>query len=126
MIPLYELQIINNSSWDSLKIFNLNQKSDDNDSSYGNMNFSLKTMIIDGTKMLAVKIENSTISTNKSYEIMFYVFGTDDNQQEIISTYMNYPIAKTDESRFNIQTITKGDIKCLTQKYQNDGVYSFT
>ena len=125
MVPLYELQIINNSSWDSLKVFNLNMKSDDNDSKYGSMTFSLNTITIDGTKLLALKIANSTIATNKSYEIMFYVFGTDDNQQDTNSTYMNYPIAKTDESKYQLQTPTKGDIKCITTVYQNDGVFSY-
>ena len=37
------------------------------------------------------------ISTSKSYEIMFYVFGTDDNQQITNSTYMNFPIPKEQE-----------------------------
>ena len=113
MVPLYELQIINNTWFDSLKVFNLNQKSGDNDSKYGNMTFSLKTITIEGTKLLALKIENSTIATNKSYEIMCYVFGTDDNQQITNETYTNYPIAKTDETKYQLKTPTKGDLQCI-------------
>ena len=56
---------------------------------------------------------------------MFYVFGTDDNQQITNETYTNYPIAKTDETKYQLQTPTKGDLKCITTVYQNDGVFSY-
>ena len=58
-IPLYMIDINTNEFWNSMKIFNVNQKSGSNDSTYGSLTFGLYTITIEGNKFLSLKIVNN-------------------------------------------------------------------
>ena len=118
--PLYVLDISTNEFWNSMKIFNVNQKSGSNDSTYGSLTFGLYTITIEGNKFLSLKIVNNNITT-ANYQLTFSVFGIDTNTSED-NEYTGFRIAREQATQYKEQLISKEALPHYISIYQNDGV----
>ena len=106
MEPLYELHVLNTKYYNGLKIFNLFNESDGS-TQYGLIKFGLYTLTMEGIKFLALKLSNSTINTSKNYQIIFDIFGTDENNTEELNKYGLNPMSNDEATGYNLQDITK-------------------
>ena len=122
--PLYEIDVSTNEFWNSMKVFNSNMKSGSNDSIYGNLNFGLYTITIEGNKYLSLKITNNEITT-ANYILSFNVFGIDTNTSED-NEYTVIRYTKDQASQYNEQSITNEPLPNYISIYQNDGVLGFS
>ena len=121
--PLYMLDINTNEFWNSMKIFNVIQKSGSNDSSFGNLGFGLFTINRDGRKFLSLKITNNEITT-ENYILTMSVYGIDTNTSED-NEYTVLRYSKDEASQYNEQSISKEPIPNYINTYQNDGVSNY-